>query len=132
MAEQRKRDRIATVEQAVVVELRYAAPRAPEESRTIFCSTADLSVDGLRLRIEKPIPTDTAVRVTVIFSAPPKYFEHIGRVRWLRESEEGGSYDIGVEFMAKNAAEIYAWREFLQATFPSTLDALINPRTHSA
>jgi hypothetical protein len=131
MLEQRKYDRITTEERAVVVELRYAAPRAPEESRTVFCSTADLSKDGLRLKLEKSIPVDTAVRVTVIFSVPPKYFEHIGRVRWVREACDDENWEIGVEFLAKNPGETRAWQEFLEATFPTTLRELFDPQANA-
>ncbi len=126
MQERRKYERITAAQSAVVVELRYAEPSAPEVSRTLFCSTADLSTHGLRLRLENEISVGTPLRVTVIFQLPSRHFKHIGRIRWVVRSSEA-EYLLGVEFLPKTRPEMSAWRDFLDATFPGILRGLIDP-----
>lgn len=90
----------------------------------VFCSTADLAMHGLRLNVDQPIPVGTPVGVTVIFRSPAHHFRHVGKVRWLKNDESVASYTVGIEFAPKSNADMYAWREFLEATFP---DVLANP-----
>jgi len=121
MIEKRKHPRVATQESAVIVELRYAAEDAPEESRTIFCSTADLSLSGVRLTLDVTFAASTPLKITVIFRDPPCHFKHLGIVRWCERSSEAGRYEVGIEFLHPLSEESATWREFLQTTFPSVL-----------
>ena len=126
MSEKRQYKRVETSESAVVVELRFASPTAPEEGRTIFCSTADVSTHGLRLRMKKPIAIDTPLRITVIFSQPSRHFEHVGTVRWCTKSSSDEE-SVGIEFLPKNAGDMQDWSSFLVASFPDVYRGMFNP-----
>jgi hypothetical protein len=126
MSEKRQHKRVESSESAVVVELRFASPTAPEEGRTIFCSTSDVSTHGLRLRMKRPIAVDTPLRITVIFSQPSRHFEHVGVVRWC-DTGPSGEEAVGIEFLPKNAAAMQEWSGFLLALFPDIYRGMFNP-----
>ena len=102
----------------MVIELCGQGASIPTEHKTGYGSVHDLSTHGLRLRMREPIEAGTPVRVTVVFKSPAHHFQHLGSVRWVRADDEGEGYEIGVEFLTKRSADMYAWREFLEARYP--------------
>jgi len=114
--DRRRHLRFCSREDAIIVELRHAAPDAPEESRTIFCTTDNLSTHGVRLALDTIIPVHSPVRVTVLFKEPARRFDHLGHVRWLHKDERDQRITLGIEFSNDDPSALATWRAFLAET----------------
>jgi hypothetical protein len=105
----------------VVIELHGRPGKEATEHRTVYGAVCELSSHGLRLKLPEPIEPGNHVRVTVVFQCPAHHFQHVGLVRWVRVDDAGDGYELGVEFADKRRADMYAWREFLEARYPEGL-----------
>lgn len=109
-ADGRAHARVASSGSVVVTVL--SSPDVPElRNKVFFCSTRDLSVGGLRLRMQVPVPPASILGLLVAMSDPIGAFRHIGRVAWTRRLPEGAAFAVGVEFTDTPRATRMAWRD---------------------
>jgi Tfp pilus assembly protein PilZ len=91
-----------------------SAPAAPDlEGKTFFCSTADISVGGLRFHVHRALPLESLLKLLVALVDPLQTFTHVGRVIWLRETEEGRQYAVGVQFTDGEPEVNKAWQQLV-------------------
>jgi hypothetical protein len=111
MSERRGQRRIAEVANVEIVI--DAAPGVPGLDGTVFpCRTADVSLRGVRLQVDRFLPVNAYVKLSVKFPRNPERFRHTGRVVWCRKAGEadGDRYYAGIEFRPGAAGEFDEWR----------------------
>jgi len=114
MSDHRKDPRVQ--ENADVMIHIESAPGIPElEGKLYPAKTIDLSLRGLRLLVDSPVPAGTRLELKVIVGQQPSGFSHAGIVKWdhmvLDEKEENQFHTIGIQ-LETNAGEIFdSWRE---------------------
>ena len=64
--------------------------------RTLKGSTIDISASGLRIILGAALPSDSTIDVSIALKDDPDKFFLSGKVRWCRETEEEGIYQIGI------------------------------------
>jgi hypothetical protein len=113
MQDRRKYPRIREEDSVVVVVL--SAPAAHDiENKTFFCSTEDISFDGLRFRIHKGVPAGAILQLLVAVMDPPRAYKHVGQVVWCREVPENSHYAIGVKFTGTPVDILGAWQDMVR------------------
>ncbi len=80
--------------------------------QTIKCSTDDLSVSGLRIRLDHAVPAGCLLDLWVKVGAHPGTFLFTGEVKWSQEEGEG-TFLIGVELRDRPRDDNKAWREMI-------------------
>jgi hypothetical protein len=113
MRERRIGKRVHEEAQAAVTVL--AAENAAElENKTFFCPTENLSVTGLRLSVQVPVPVGSILELRIAFAKPLRSFQHSGRVVWIRRDDEGRlAHALGIEFTHVSAEVEDAWRDMI-------------------
>lgn len=81
---------------------------------TMSGSTADLSVDGLRLRTERRLPVGCVLDLWVKLSAHPGTFLFTGIVRWSKAPQENGSFLSGIELQESPVDDTNPWRNKIE------------------
>lgn len=64
--------------------------------KTIDGSTIDVSASGLRIMLNHPIKIDSVLDVWVNRKEQNKKYFLTGNVRWCKETEVGGTYQVGL------------------------------------
>lgn len=64
--------------------------------KTIDGSTIDVSASGLRIMLNQPIKVDSVLDVWVNRKQQNKRYFLTGNVRWCKETEMGGTYQVGL------------------------------------
>jgi len=91
------------------------SPGAPQlENETLFCSTEDVSVGGVKLRSRVSPPIDSRLKLLVALGTPLCSFTHAGRVAWLGKRDENGRVEMGVEFTDTPDDVLAQWREVIE------------------
>ena len=81
--------------------------------KTFFCSTDDISSEGLRFCVHTLVPVGSMLELRVAFSIPPRAFTHIGRVVWEKEVDGSNPFAIGVKFTETARAEMLNWKDLV-------------------
>ena len=88
------------IEEKNVVVIRSAgSPKGPYANVGADAYTYDLSLGGTRLFTQKPFPVGTVIRIVIELSKTCQSIQVEGEVKWVRQNEADGGYDIGVEFL---------------------------------
>ena len=108
-SDRRKHPRL-TRHDRLVVKIISATEDASLTGMTMSGSTADLSVDGLRLRTERRLPVGCVLDLWVKLSAHPGTFLFTGVVRWSQAQKENGTYQSGIELQESALDDSNPWR----------------------
>ena len=108
-SDRRKHPRLAR-DDRLVVKIISATEDASLAGITMSGSTADLSVDGLRLRTERRLPVGCVLDLWVKLSAHPGTFLFTGVVRWSQTQKEDGTYQSGIELQESALDDSNPWR----------------------
>ncbi|MBN1224668.1 MAG: PilZ domain-containing protein [Candidatus Aminicenantes bacterium] len=61
--------------------------------------TKDISLGGAKILTTKPLPVDSVLRIQIDLSRTDLGIKLDGRVKWIKPSDGGNRYEIGVEFL---------------------------------
>ena len=64
--------------------------------KTLKGSTVDISASGLRIVLGTAIPASSTIDMSIALKDNPDKFFLSGKVRWCKETEEEGTYQIGI------------------------------------
>ncbi len=123
MREKRKYKRAAD-KNIVLVTLMTIPGMKDMEGRTFTCTTADISLGGVRLISNIKIPVGTTMELRVAAVSPPAAFRHIGRVNWQLEVLSPAAYFVGIEFTGTDESTRIAWYKFIETKLPTPLSTL--------
>jgi hypothetical protein len=89
-------------------------------------TTRNVSVGGLRLRVDRPFLLGTPLVLTLAWDDPPGAFELQGRVVWVRGTEAAPS-EIGVRFTPGDPQRWNAWVACCETSLPHLpVDAIMD------
>ena len=91
------------------------------EGRTFTCTSADVSVGGVRLVSNVHIPIGTIMELRLASVSPPAAFRHIGRVNWQLEVLSPPAHFVGIEFTGTDESTRIAWYKFVEQKLPTHL-----------
>ena len=113
--------------------------RTAEAGRTTFDSeegnafTYDLSLGGARIHAEKGYPVGTVIQVQIELSRTGQSVLIEGEVKWIKENEAEGHWEMGVEFLHRLPRTLMSLMKNLydeNSRIPLTLDPSAElPRT---
>jgi len=88
-----------------------SSPETPQlEKETFFCSTADVSVGGVRLQSAIVPPVGARLRLLVALASPARSFVHAGRVAWRGRRGADGRVPLGIQFSETADKVLREWR----------------------
>ena len=96
--------------------------KSAEENREIHYGvginayTYDLSLGGARLFTEKHFPVGTTIRVVIDLARTGQSVQIEGEVKWVKESEEEGLFEMGIEFLHQISQTILSLIRHLYTT----------------
>ena len=96
--------------------------KSAEENREVHYGvginayTYDLSLGGARLFTEKHFPVGTVIRVVIDLARTGQSVQIEGEVKWVKESEEVGLFEMGVEFLHQISQTILSLIRHLYTT----------------
>jgi Tfp pilus assembly protein PilZ len=112
--EERRRYRRVREEDSVVIVVLYAPDARDLENKTFFCSTQDISYDGLRFRIYRAMPVGAVLQLLVAVMDPPRAYKHVGTVIWSEEETKDHHHTIGVKFTKTPPDVLRAWQDMMR------------------
>lgn len=99
-------------ERAAIFVERVAAEHDNSQPADIaICSSLDISANGLQVRMDKPVPIGSILRLCAQFRDNRRSLYLVGEVKWLRE--EDGQYCIGFALFESEQTDIIAWKELI-------------------
>ncbi len=112
MDERRKHPRIP-YDTAVHVKLYTVYGQEDLSGKNLFCTTSDISVNGIQLTVDRPLLVGTSMELRVAIIDPPTAFAHLAQVRWAREVGPQ-QYHVGVEFTGASTERMEAWNNLVR------------------
>lgn len=94
-AEKRRETRVSE-ENKVVFQI---IPENEEEERAFYSFSVDVSLGGLRIMTDMPLPVRTKVKVEITLSDTKKVITGIAEVRWVKSLVEDKIFEMGLEFV---------------------------------
>jgi hypothetical protein len=108
------------VHHRVSVTLREDSSRAAADNTTLFCSTEDLSANGLRFKSAVPLTVDGVLDLLLVIGWAYWGFELQGQVRWIADTHSTAPFAVGLQFIGVPEATRIALCEALEKALPPT------------
>jgi len=95
---EKRKDKRKDEENKAVIEL--AEGKADSANKiSINALTQNISLSGVRLQSDKSFPVDTDVNLQITLSKSKKLLKINGKVKWVKDVQDGELYEIGVEYV---------------------------------
>src|SRR3990172_2215542 len=98
----------------ISVRIEYAPEMKDLEGRVFNSNSVDLSLGGLQMLVEFPVPVGAALELKVTFHDSAKTYRHKGLVIWDDEMDPLGPqqpmHKAGVQFNTLDNPQFFAWR----------------------
>ncbi|MBT7333625.1 MAG: PilZ domain-containing protein [Gammaproteobacteria bacterium] len=90
---------------------------------TLACTTVDMSMSGLQLKTNQPLPLGSTLEIWIDVAMHPSKFFLTGEVRWTRPTmshdDKGDElYFIGIQLKTGTATDLLNWRDFQTSVYP--------------
>ncbi|OGT73616.1 MAG: hypothetical protein A3I78_06475 [Gammaproteobacteria bacterium RIFCSPLOWO2_02_FULL_56_15] len=96
------------------------------EGRVFISNSIDISLGGLQITVEFPIPVDASLELKVTFHSSSKTYWHKGIVIWDDELDSHGKeykmHRVGVEFNTLDNPQFFAWRAAISELLNKSTD----------
>ena len=108
-----------------------AAP-ATAANTTLYCSTEDLSVGGLRFKSEFPLAKGAVLDLLLVMGWAYWSFEVKGKVMWVEATQGHPAYAIGLQFVSLSDPARVALSEALARAAPAAAGVAARPVANSS
>jgi hypothetical protein len=106
--QERRRHRRLLREERLFVQIASVGSEPEATERTFPCSTLDVSAEGLRLLLDRPLEIGCSIELWVeVTGRQGKYFL-AGQVRWVTSTPEG--HLAGIALAPRSGDDLMAWR----------------------
>ena len=80
--------------------------------QSVACETVNLSSSGVGLLLDRFVPTNSIIKMTISIVDPPllRAFDLTGEIRWVKEADEG--CHTGIRF--QQTGEFDSWKDGFQ------------------
>jgi len=106
MQERRLRPRI-TEAVGITVKIQSAPQARNLEGKDLLFNSEDISLEGLQLSVETPVPVGALLEFKIIFNDSPINYWHTGNVVW----NDASSKKIGVKFNITENPQYTLWKD---------------------
>ena len=109
----RRADKRLDQKEALSLTIVFTSQNPALLGRTIKGSTIDISASGLRIKLKTPLPADSTIDVSIKLKDDPYTYFLSGKVRWCRETDEEGTYQIGIviQDLINTETDYKRWRK---------------------
>ncbi|MDI6844557.1 MAG: PilZ domain-containing protein [Candidatus Saccharicenans sp.] len=94
---EKRREKRLDEENKVVLYVLGESGQPQEES--FYSFSRDISVGGLRIMTDQPLPVKTRVRLEIALSETKKLITGIAEVRWVKSLFDEEVFEMGLEFI---------------------------------
>jgi len=95
---EKRKDKRKEEENKAVIELAEGKTESADKI-SINALTQNISLSGVRLQSDKSLPVDTHVNLQITLSKSKKLIKLNGKVKWIKDIQDGELYEMGVEFI---------------------------------
>lgn len=109
----RRADRRHDHKEALSLTIIFTSQNPALLGRTLKGSTVDVSASGLRIQLKTPLPAESTIDVSITLKDDPYKYFLSGKVRWCRETNEEGSYQVGIviQDLVNTETDYKRWRK---------------------
>ena len=109
----RRADKRHSHQEALSLTIIFTSQNPGLLGRTLKGSTVDISASGLRIALGTALPPDSTIDVSIALKDDPDKFFLSGKVRWCKETEEAGIYQIGIvlQELINTETDFKRWRK---------------------
>jgi uncharacterized protein (TIGR02266 family) len=83
--------------------------------RSLRVTTRNLSLGGMFVDIEEPLPEQTTIQVRFKVPTQPELVDVAGEVRWVEPATAGKLCGMGIRFQGLRARDVWALNRFFQS-----------------
>ncbi len=118
---ERRRAPRGSHEEAVVIKVISSSDPNITPGRTFFAKTADISLQGLRLRTNSEAAVGSVIEMWVVSHIHQGTLVLSGTVRWSRPvKQDGYSNQVGLELSDEPTGDIAKWQQIVADLLPHT------------
>jgi hypothetical protein len=100
----------------IFVELQAASKANATEADIVICKTLDLSLTGLQVALDKPVPTGSILRLCLDISEYDPLFI-VAEVVWQQFDAATGETHVGFKILPSNGTDYAAWEAAMAEIF---------------
>ena len=110
---ERRADERHEQQEAISLTIIFTSQNPGLLGRTLKGSTIDISSSGLRIQLGTALPPSSTIDMSIALKGNSDKFFLSGKVRWCKETEEAGVYQIGIvlQDLLNTATDYKRWRK---------------------
>jgi hypothetical protein len=105
--ERRSTPRLTRRERLVI---RPFTPGSGAYMTTIYCSTVDISPQGLQVQLDYTLPVGHVLDLSIKLEREQQRFKLAGEIRWVNKMPTGDAYRLGLSLCDPGGTDIKQWR----------------------
>ncbi|MEM8564186.1 MAG: PilZ domain-containing protein [Pseudomonadota bacterium] len=106
------------VEKAIYLEVVNKNSRSEAQNTIFLCNTLDISVGGLRIWVQDPVPEGSRVNIAVPEEEWKENLELAGKVMWSKPADGKPGYWLGLELEDTTHENMTRWFKVVQKLKP--------------
>jgi len=110
----RRRHPRFNVRKVIYIEVVDRHSRSEADSTIVRCNTVDISLGGLRIWVQEPLPDGCQVNIAVPADEWKENLELVGKVMWVREADDNAGFWVGLELEDTSRENMEAWFKVVQ------------------
>ena len=112
----RRVDKRINQQEALKLSIIFSSENPGLLGKTLKGSTIDISASGLQITLGTALPPDSTIDMSITLKDDPDKYFLSGKVRWCRESEEEGMYQVGIvlQDLINTETDYKRWRKTLK------------------
>lgn len=96
--------------ETIFIEVHSSYPSTAENTRLVICNSVDFSANGIKAQIDEKLPMNAIYQLLVEIHATGEKLHLAAQVKWVRPSDEGEGYHIGLSIFESDETDIEAWK----------------------
>jgi len=101
-------------QESVSIQLTLPSLEQPESPRVVTCETADISANGLRLRLNESVEVERILDLCIELDGDPRRFLLTSETRWCRRNDHLNCYEVGLIIHDSEGTDYQDWFELFR------------------
>jgi len=100
----------------IFIATKSAVPGSVAPHQVELCQSLDLSTNGLCVIMDKEVPLGAVYQIFVDLGAISDIFHLSAQVKWIRPSQEGVGFKVGLALFESDDTDILQWKQQMAET----------------
>lgn len=120
VVDEKRQEHRLIAQETVFIELSSGEPGLDIPADIVIGTSVDISSNGLRAIVDRPVVVDRILRACVKFADDTPGFLLVAEVKWCQPHEQPEKFAVGLCLLESEGTDIQEWKAMIASRFADT------------